>query len=578
MRAILLVLLLPAAAFAADDDFSVAFIAREPKIDYVWNSANPRVEGWPAAGSDVRWVANVRWLGTEPIDNVSFRWLLDGEIAATGTLDFAPDSVVRTELPWTWTFDRHEIVFEIDDARAVPETEERNNRVLIHTNALGVAFYVERTFWDTWRQRLPGAGIGATTFEDWMQRRIRQFNEMAQYSVYADAPQGVLDRWRIDAIHIVGDDALPLAPPYEEARDWGASIRSQATLYPNVRDHTVDMMWGFPSFATDFYQNDAWTLLTGNSLIHELAHARTMIDTYAWNITRGDDSVFPGGPGTKVGSWYYATSEHGLMHFDWGHIDRFTAVMMNAMAGHRARRGNYNEPWDLGWFLNDFPETNRVRFIRTDGSGIGNATIRVHRPIPDLQSASYAMRYPGTPSFTLTTDAQGWVTVPRNIISDEPITAFVDRTNGTAIIEISDGGYRRWAYLESLQFNLAYHLGKRDYAEYTVMADAPHCHDALGGGLSPRPEALVMSPDVTFRIAITRDHRYDFYYAVDGGDPMRVEVGSFIDSPASFTLSLPPGRINWWFVDTSTAPCPPARSSIYAFDHMPVARSRAVGR
>lgn len=585
MRWLALALLLPAVATAADNDLSVGWIARHPKIDYVWDSANPRVEGWPAAGSNVQWVANVRWLGAEPIENVSYRWVMDGEVVAAGTLDFQPGSLVQATYPWTWTFDRHELAFEIDDADRVPETNHRNNRVLIHTDALGVAFYVERTFWNSMIDVLRTAEIGATTFDDWAQRMIRHYNEMARYSVYDDAPAGVLDRWRMDEIHLVEDGALPLVPPFGEARDWGASPASQATLFPNVRDHTVDMQWGFPATSAGYYGSPyawaiPWTLVIGNSLIHELAHARTMIDTYAWNIVGGTDIIEILSRPRATGTYIYSSTEHGLMHYDWGHIDRYTAAVMNRMAGQRARRGNYNEPWDLGWFLNDIPDSNRIRFVRPDETPIANAPLKIYRARPaGTQPRPYAKRYSEPPDFTLVTDSDGWITVPRNVFSDDEITAFVDRANGTAIVEIQDGPVRRSAFLESLQFNLAYWRGHRDVAEYTIMADRPLCNDALGpAAVTPRPDALVTSADVTFEFPVKTGQRYEFHYAVDGGPAAQLEIGPFTRSPARITIPVSLGRINWWFIDRDTAPCPPGRSSIYGFDHEARGRQRAVRR
>jgi hypothetical protein len=189
------------------------------------------------------------------------------------------------------------------------------------------------------------------------------------------------------------------------------------------------------------------------------------------------------------------------------------------------------------------------------------------------------MRFKEPPDFTFVTDSQGWVSVPRNVFSDDAITAFVDRTNGTAIVEIQDGPIRRSAFLESLQFNLAFWRGNRELAEYTVMADRPICNDSLGpGGVSPHPDALVNTTEVTFEIPVKTNQRYELYYAVDGGAPVPLEVGPFTSSPGRVTLSIPHGRVNWWFTDPNTAPCPPQRSSIYGFDHDVKAKVRAVRR
>ena len=44
-------------------------------------------------------------------------------------------------------------------------------------------------------------------------------------------------------------------------------------------------------------------------------------------------------------------------------LDRYSAVVLNRMKGMRAREGNFNEPWDMGRFLNDLPAANHVRFV-----------------------------------------------------------------------------------------------------------------------------------------------------------------------------------------------------------------------
>src|SRR5688500_4640449 len=109
-RLVVAALLLANVGFAAERDLSVGWIARNPKVDYVWNSSNPTREGWPEEGSAITWVSNVRWLGEAPISGVDYRWLVDGQLVRAGTLNFGPESLVQSELPSTWTFARHEIV------------------------------------------------------------------------------------------------------------------------------------------------------------------------------------------------------------------------------------------------------------------------------------------------------------------------------------------------------------------------------------------------------------------------------------------------------------------------------------
>jgi hypothetical protein len=574
MRSLLLVLFLATTAAAAENDLSVAWIARTPRIDYVWNSSNPTSEGWPAPGADVQWVANVRWLGTGSLHGVVYRWLIDGEVVKSGTLDFEPQSIVQTALPWKWTFTRHEIAFEINPDNAVQETNARNNRLLVYSNALGLGLYVERTFWNGIAPQLAEAHIGVTTFDDWMQRLVRRFNEGARYALYPDTPNGVNDRWRIDEIHLVDDGALPLVPPYTEARDWGASAASLGVLYPNVADHTVDMQWGFPASTVNYWpEHTPWIFLIGNSQVHEWSHARSMVDAYAWNVSTDTDQLnMSSPPSPKPPSVsLYASHDQGMMQFNWGRIDPFTAMAMNLMTGRRAVRGNYNEPWDLGWFLDDLPAMNRIHLIHTDGSPVGSRDVSIYMPQPITTASSYGMSYSDPPTLTLTSDADGVVSLPRTAFPGH-ITAFVDRSNGTAIAKINDGGTVRWAYIESLELNMEYWRGNRDVANVTVTADAIPCFDELGPSLvAPLPEALVTTADVTFQFPNTPAHHYDLHWAVDGGDPVTVTVPPLFglrNTTMTAVVTLPRGRIVWWFTDHDVpVSCPVSHSSIYSFDH-----------
>jgi hypothetical protein len=539
-----------------------------------------------APGADVQWVANVRWLGADPLHGVAYRWFIDGDVVKSGTLDFNPESIVQTALPWTWTFTRHEIAFEINPDNAVPETNARNNRLLVYSNALGLGIYVERSFWNGIAPQLKEAGdTGITTFDDWMQRLARRFNEAARYALYADTPNGVNDRWRIDEIHLVDDAALPLSSPYTEAHDWGAPATSFGTLYPNVADHTVDMQWGFPASSVTFWpDHTSWSFLAGNSEVHEWSHARTMIDVYAWNVSTDNDELHMSSPPVPVAPSVslYASHYQGMMQFNWGRIDPFTAAAMNQMTGRRALRGNYNEPWDIGWFLDDLPQVNRIHLIHTDGSPVANRTVSIYMPQPDPTKQNYNMSYRDPASLTVTTDANGVVSIPRTAFPSH-ITAEIDGANGTAIVKINDGGTVRWAYIESLALNMAFWRGNHDAADLTVMAGAPVCFDSLGPAqVAPDIEALVTTADVTFQFPNTAGDHFQIHYAVDGGDPVTVSVTPQPKNKPTLTttLTLPRGRIVWWFTDQDPPlSCPTIQSTIYAFDHAagaPLVRRRSV--
>ena len=111
-----------------------------PRSLDVWASKNPAREGWPEVGQQVTWVAHVRNLTGAVQTGIGYRWKIDGTTVAAGTVDLSVDGPVEVELPWSWTFTRHELVFEIDTTGRVQEAELAHNR-LRFTDAPGVGIW-----------------------------------------------------------------------------------------------------------------------------------------------------------------------------------------------------------------------------------------------------------------------------------------------------------------------------------------------------------------------------------------------------------------------------------------------------
>jgi hypothetical protein len=578
--ALFLALGMPLSVAAQTSDFSVAWIARLPKIDYVPGSSDPAVEGWPAAGFVVTWVAHVR-SSRATAANAGYRWTIDGQTAGEGIVALAPRAYTQVELPWTWTFDRHVIAFEIDTGNAFAETQERNNVLTIASNALSVAFYAERSYWNGSEPRVRTLDVGAATLDDWLQRRIRIFNEMAELARYPETPQGVIDRLRIDAIHVVDDGALPLSPYPEVASNYPASARP--IRFPNAADRSVDLQWGFtfadyplPGVPDDLY----------DSLMHELGHARYLVDVYAWGVAewRGDRVAIDPPPPMRSRSWY-DTRHWGLMNQHYGFIDRYSAAALNLIAGHRPTSGNFNPPENLGRFLNDLPERNRVRLADPSGVPFANATVRIYQSSAEYYAQGvYPKTYDDVPDLEVTSDADGWIELPRNPFSSGPVVhgeewGFGPGSNVTAIVEVESGGAVSWGFLESLDFNLAWWRGEREVAEHEVVVGAPLCSSATFPFLTtPLPEGRVTSRNVTFGWdGVTTPLRWELWLAVNGGTPRKL-----LERPGSerfVTAGVPPGRIAWWITATYDERCPAARSSTYFFDHdVGPAHRRAAGR
>ena len=98
---------------------------------------------------------------------------------------------------------------------------EHNNRLEIATDALTVGFYVDRSYADQFHEHQYKLGIDdSNSFADWGQRIIRQWNKMLANSRYPEAPNGALDRVRLDLVRVVPDQAIPF-----QGGDWPTNFR-----------------------------------------------------------------------------------------------------------------------------------------------------------------------------------------------------------------------------------------------------------------------------------------------------------------------------------------------------------------
>ena len=108
------------------DDLTVGWIARLPRISYVWNSPEPWVDGWPARGQKVRWQAVIKnWFSD--VNSVDYIWYLDGVPVDSGTVTVTGDDTAHVDYAWSWQFERHELKIVIDPHNSIYEEEEQNN-------------------------------------------------------------------------------------------------------------------------------------------------------------------------------------------------------------------------------------------------------------------------------------------------------------------------------------------------------------------------------------------------------------------------------------------------------------------
>ncbi len=460
-------------------------------MEYVWGSANPAVEGWPTNGQLVTWRAFVKNWMTASVENVAYAWYLDGSNIASGTVSLSPTNHTTVDCPWVWTFDRHELTFAIDPEDAIEEFSELNNRIQTWTDAITVGFWVEQTLYDYFHQYQKDLGIGANSWEDWAQRHVARWNEMFELAVFGnDTPSGVMDRIRLGQINIVPDDALPL------------SGSSYDTNMPDYTNRTVDLQWGFPETNwmggcmltmygnhTSISDNNAFYF--EGSLLHELGHARYLIDTYGFNVHDNDPGaagawsnititvngeIIVGTPYMPLrppwwDSVYFPTVHgepgYGLMSGPYTLIDHYGAAALNLIDGHRAWKGNYNSPQNIGVFKNDLPDENR--FTVRDGFGnlLTNAVIKIYQS--GTGSGWYAKRYDNIPDVTGATDTNGQALLGRcPFDTDGTIEHGYGKANGCAIMRVEQDGRVGFGFFNSMVFNMNYWRGVTNLADYEI--------------------------------------------------------------------------------------------------------------
>jgi hypothetical protein len=548
-RALVLLLLIGAVLPAFADDVTVTYISRLPEIDYVWGSANPTREGWPGEGQPIVWRGHVKNFSDRAV-TTGYRWLLDGGEVGHGTVTLAPNATTTIDLPSAWSFDRHRLALDVDPVPG--EESAANNRLEVFTDALSVGFYVEQSLYDYFRVHQPDLGIGSTCWENFAQRMIGFYNDMAANAVYPETPNGVLDRWRLQEIVIVPDDALPLTPPAQQQRGREPTVGSS---HPNDADRSVDLIWGFRRSTIPAY-GDRSTATIANPfyipaiLIHEIGHARYLTDVYGFNVLYQppafDNTI--AGPALRS-----QTPEQGLMNDDMTFIDRYSAICLNRIAGARATRGNYNDPENIGSFLNDLPEENRVTIRDPAGVPIANADVEIFQSALGHYDEWYSTFYDDVPDLALKTDGDGRVLVGRCPFSGDGVVVNYWRGSNTVAIVRVKGMY---GFLESRLFNYAWWRGDTRLADYDLYVGGSDCAPRGPGLISPAWDETLPSGPVHFSWgAIEGATEYRLVAAIDGAAP-RV-----IATTKSSEVTVPlAGSIYWW-IEADRPPCETPRSS-----------------
>ncbi len=474
-------------------DLTIGYIARLPRIDYTWGSTEPSTEGWPSVGTTVTWQAHVKNWSAKNLSAVPYVWYLDSVAVDSGTVAIQAGSTAVINYPWQWTFKRHTLEIVIDPHNIIPEEEEQNNSLMIYTNAISVGFYVEQSVYDYFRKYQKDLGVHSNCWEDWAQRHVKIWNKMFADAKYPETPNGIIDRIRIDKITVVPDGSLPLAG-------------GLPTNDPNMNDRTVDLQWGFPAtlLDNDFYKNHT-SVSTNNafyfegSLLHELGHARYLIDIYGFGVSddgkggtvgiKENGKYISGTPYIPLnGNMVYSTPYLGLMNGQYTYISRYSAAALNLIAGDRAILGNYNAPGNIGIFMQDLPEQNQLQIEDEAGDSLPGADVKIYQAT-GKSGEWYGKYFDNIPDLDFTADSAGDVLVGRCPFSnDGKIVHTYGESNSIAIIRVSYNGKVGYTFVSVANFNLAYWRGEKQFASYNVKVPLINTTDAVDQEISITPK------------------------------------------------------------------------------------------
>lgn len=262
---------------ATGADLSVVLIERSPAYDrydtaagevkkaqdgvdvpMIEKVANPTAKKWPDEGEEVTYTAHVKNVGTAPAGAFEAQWLVRdvGNSIVTVSKALAPgeETTLDLKVPFRGSHQDHRV--QPLALRLFPKAADAvkgNDYLEIHQGALNIGVAVEAAL----AEKLAQAGneIGSHSVEDWLQLGVHRWNEvMSRYSRYSFAPEGALERVRIQKIEVFRD-----APPADSlAYDGWIVLRDEADYL-----RQIGQACGLANLTTPLLRNGGETLADG---------------------------------------------------------------------------------------------------------------------------------------------------------------------------------------------------------------------------------------------------------------------------------------------------------------------------
>lgn len=504
-------------------DLSVNWIERTPRyqrycLDYSSGLPDlcPGTEGvrrFPLAGEIVTFTARIVNQGTMTSPATSAVWTLLPAAAASAprpqiTLvalpPLAPGVTTTLMLTWPWQTDRFTVSLALDPAATISEVTRNNNQRSDATDALYMDVLVHPLIAQAFATR--ANLVGSWSFNDWIQAQFDRMNVNLAAATYAAAPNGILDRVRIDVITAteeVGGD-LVSGSIWFDGR-WTFRVEPDD---PDTPENESQLS------AENYAQTFASTIDWG--LIHELTHQLGVIDEYNLNVAASYQNAVSDSDSRPL-LLGFEWLRPGLMgggdvgpHTPWRDYSDHSALALNS---HQGRRRGY-----FGEYLFDVPASNTLRVLDNSGQPLAGAAIAVFQTTGGTVQAA--------PIASGVTGADGRFALPNRSLPLGGITTATGHTlapnpfaqidvvgyNAQLLVQVSQGGQFFYAWWSLTDFNLAFwQTGASAYERvlttHLPAANAPAPPPALDGRVDGPTVSLSWTPSPATGITAYRVYR-----------------------------------------------------------------------
>lgn len=496
-------------------DLSVTYIERTPEYErydnrdaYTFKDQGGQSVGvmnkpgaaqsqkWPKDGETVTYTAHVKNVGDAPSQGFGAQWIVREVPGSVVDVDKGLKPGEETTVVYTKpykadkldkpdTIDHRVLPIGFKIIPKGPDAVAANDYVEIQENALNMGIWVEKSFYDMMAEK-PNI-VGSHAFEDWLQAQFRIWNEAYfPFSRFSFAPDGILERVRIQRITIVPDGTL----------------KGGAHMPGDKPTLVYDGEWGFEGPKTDAGRAEVQKYIDSVRqgkdavLLRDMSRQIGLIDLTAMEVdpglpdgsrgkvhlrengsvvTRGAMDRFPGlmgGGDTRNESMLPGrltipqdpVDDPVLDGAELEATDLYSASDVAGLNGSIGYRRGYS-----GEFIYDQPQLVLFHAVDVAGRAISGAELSFFQ-MANGQIAD------GPPAFTLTADKFGVAILPeRPTLETGTFTTLTGHTlkpnafgrldvagaNGAFMVRCKKNGATDWGWLKAWQLVDALHRGQK---------------------------------------------------------------------------------------------------------------------